>query len=278
MKVVIAGLGLIGGSVALALKRQINVELKGIDKNAAHGNKALKLGLVPEVTNWASGLEWADVIILAIPVNAIEDQLSDLLDRVRANQTIIDLGSTKAEMVNSIKGHKNRGRWVAAHPLAGTEYSGPEAAVYGLFEGKKNIVCHPEQSDADALKTAYVIFEALGLHTLEMDAAEHDKHLAYVSHLSHVSSFMLGLAVLQKEKDAANILNLAGTGFASTVRLAKSLPATWLPIFMANRCHVLEALETYQQCLDSFKLALQNNNAEALMQLMNDANAIKKIL
>ncbi|HMS99718.1 MAG TPA: prephenate dehydrogenase [Saprospiraceae bacterium] len=278
MKVVIAGLGLIGGSVALALKRQINVELKGIDKNAAHGKKALKLGLVPEVTNWASGLEWADVIILAIPVNAIEDQLSDLLDRVRADQTIIDLGSTKAEMVNSIKGHKNRGRWVAAHPLAGTEYSGPEAAVYGLFEGKKNIVCHPEQSDADALKTAYVIFEALGLHTLEMDAAEHDKHLAYVSHLSHVSSFMLGLAVLQKEKDAANILNLAGTGFASTVRLAKSLPATWLPIFMANRCHVLEALETYQQCLDSFKLALQNNNAEALMQLMNDANAIKKIL
>lgn len=278
MKVVIAGLGMIGGSVALALKRQINVELKGIDKNAAHGNKALKLGLVPEVTNWASGLEWADVIILAIPVNAIEDQLSDLLDRVRADQTIIDLGSTKAEMVNSIKGHKNRGRWVAAHPLAGTEYSGPEAAVYGLFEGKKNIVCHPEQSDADALKTAYVIFEALGLHTLEMDAAEHDKHLAYVSHLSHVSSFMLGLAVLQKEKDAANILNLAGTGFASTVRLAKSLPATWLPIFMANRCHVLEALETYQQCLDSFKLALQNNNAEALMQLMNDANAIKKIL
>ena len=278
MKVVIAGLGLIGGSVALALKRQINVELKGIDMNAAHGNKALKLGLVPEVTNWASGLEWADVIILAIPVNAIEDQLSDLLDRVRADQTIIDLGSTKAEMVNSIKGHKNRGRWVAAHPLAGTEYSGPEAAVYGLFEGKKNIVCHPEQSDADALKTAYVIFEALGLHTLEMEAAEHDKHLAYVSHLSHVSSFMLGLAVLQKEKDAANILNLAGTGFASTVRLAKSLPATWLPIFMANRCHVLEALETYQQCLDSFKLALQNNNAEALMQLMNDANAIKKIL
>ena len=278
MKVVIAGLGLIGGSVALALKRQINVELKGIDKNAAHGNKALKLGLVPEVTNWASGLEWADVIILAIPVNAIEDQLSDLLDRVRADQTIIDLGSTKAEMVNSIKGHKNRGRWVAAHPLAGTEYSGPEAAVYGLFEGKKNIVCHPEQSDVDALKTAYVIFEALGLHTLEMDAAEHDKHLAYVSHLSHVSSFMLGLAVLQKEKDAANILNLAGTGFASTVRLAKSLPATWLPIFMANRCHVLEALETYQQCLDSFKVALQNNNAEALMQLMNDANAIKKIL
>lgn len=278
MKVVIAGLGLIGGSVALALKRQINVELKGIDKNAAHGNKALKLGLVPEITNWTSGLEWADVIILAIPVNAIEDQLSDLLDRVRSDQTIIDLGSTKAEMVNSIKGHKNRGRWVAAHPLAGTEYSGPEAAVYGLFEGKKNIVCHPEQSDADALKTAYVIFEALGLHTLEMEAAEHDKHLAYVSHLSHVSSFMLGLAVLQKEKDAANILNLAGTGFASTVRLAKSLPATWLPIFMANRCHVLEALETYQQCLDSFRVALQNNNAEALMQLMNDANAIKKIL
>ena len=278
MKVVIAGLGLIGGSVALALKRQINVELKGIDMNAAHGNKALKLGLVPEVTNWASGLEWADVIILAIPVNAIEDQLSDLLDRVRVDQTIIDLGSTKAEMVNSIKGHKNRGRWVPAHPLAGTEYSGPEAAVYGLFEGKKNIVCHPEQSDADALKTASVIFEALGLHTLEMDAAEHDKHLAYVSHLSHVSSFMLGLAVLQKEKDAANILNLAGTGFASTVRLAKSLPATWLPIFMANRCHVLEALETYQQCLDSFRVALQNNNAEALMQLMNDANAIKKIL
>ncbi|MBK8111433.1 MAG: prephenate dehydrogenase [Saprospiraceae bacterium] len=278
MKVVIAGLGLIGGSVALALKRQINVELKGIDMNAAHGNKALKLGLVPEVTNWASGLEWADVIILAIPVNAIEDQLSDLLDRVRADQTIIDLGSTKAEMVNSIKGHKNRGRWVAAHPLAGTEYSGPEAAVYGLFEGKKNIVCHPEQSDADALKTAYDIFTALGLHTLEMDAAEHDKHLAYVSHLSHVSSFMLGLAVLQKEKDAANILNLAGTGFASTVRLAKSLPATWLPIFMTNRSHVLEALETYQQCLDSFRVALQNNNAEALMQLMNDANAIKKIL
>ncbi|MBK7790681.1 MAG: prephenate dehydrogenase [Saprospiraceae bacterium] len=278
MKVVIAGLGLIGGSVALALKRQINVELKGIDMNAAHGNKALKLGLVPEVTNWASGLEWADVIILAIPVNAIEDQLSDLLDRVRADQTIIDLGSTKAEMVNSIKGHKNRGRWVAAHPLAGTEYSGPEAAVYGLFEGKKNIVCHPEQSDADALKTAYDIFTALGLHTLEMDAAEHDKHLAYVSHLSHVSSFMLGLAVLQKEKDAANILNLAGTGFASTVRLAKSLPATWLPIFMTNRCHVLEALETYQQCLDSFRVALQNNNAEALMQLMNDANDIKKIL
>lgn len=278
MKVAIAGLGLIGGSAALALKRQIHVELRGIEQNAQHAAKALELGLVPEIIDWQKAIIWADVIILAIPVNAIQSQLLTLLNQLRADQTIIDLGSTKSNMVSALQGHKNRGRWVAAHPLAGTEYSGPEAAVYGLFEGKKNIVCNAEQSDADALSTASDIFLALGLQTLEMDADEHDKHLAYVSHLSHVSSFMLGLAVLQKEKDAASILNLAGTGFASTVRLAKSLPATWLPIFEANRLNVLESLDTYLDCLHNFRNALDNNDTHALIEMMNQANAIKKIL
>lgn len=278
MKVVIAGMGLIGGSVALALKRQMYVELKGIDQHPAHALKAVELGLVPEMTDWTNAMAWANVIILAVPVHAIENQLTTLLEGVRSDQTIIDLGSTKSRMVAAFAGHKNRGRWVAAHPLAGTEYSGPEAAFYGLFEGKKNIVCNPEQNDVDALKTAFEIFAALGLQTMEMDAAEHDRHLAYVSHLSHVSSFMLGLAVLQKEKDAANILNLAGTGFASTVRLAKSLPDTWLPIFEANSANVLEALDTYMECLGHFREALSAHNMDTLEDLMTRANAIKKIL
>jgi prephenate dehydrogenase len=278
MKIAIAGLGLIGGSVALALKRQIHVDLRGIEKSVVHAQKALELGLVSQIITWNEALAWADVIILAMPVNAIKDTLVALLGKLRSDQTIIDLGSTKSEMVAAMAAHKNRGRWVAAHPLAGTEYSGPEAAQYGLFEGKKNIICNAAQCDADALKTAYDLFAAMGLQTLEMEAEEHDQHLAYVSHLSHISSFMLGLAVLQKEKDAANILNLAGTGFASTVRLAKSLPDTWLPIFEANSANVLEALDTYMECLGHFRAALSAHNMQTLEDLMTRANAIKKIL
>ncbi|HRD06072.1 MAG: prephenate dehydrogenase [Saprospiraceae bacterium] len=278
MKIVIAGLGLIGGSVALALKRQINVQLKGVEINDAHAQKAIELGLVDQIITWDEALSWADVIVLAMPVNAITNSLVELLDKVRTNQTIIDLGSTKSGMVTALTAHKNRGRWVAAHPLAGTEFSGPEAALYGLFEGKKNIICNASQSDADALKTAYDLFLALGLQTLEMEADEHDQHLAYVSHLSHVSSFMLGLAVLNREKDASNILNLAGTGFASTVRLAKSLPETWLPIFNSNRNYVLDALDTYIECLTKFSTALKNEDDEGLYRLMLEANEIKKIL
>ena len=278
MKVSIIGLGLIGGSIARDLKSQINVTVYGVDNNPSHADQALELGLVHEMKELNEAVELSDVIIIAIPVNHIEDMLPKVLDQVKEHQTVIDVGSTKEEICTAVQSHPKRNRFVAAHPLAGTEYSGPTAAIPRLFVDKKNIICDKHRSSPDALETALKIFNSMGMKTYFLNPSEHDKHLAYVSHLSHVSSFMLGLTVLDIEKDERQIFNLASTGFASTVRLAKSNPKTWAPIFEKNKQHLATALESYINYLTQFKEAIQSNDVTSSRKLMQEANDIKRIL
>lgn len=278
MKVTIVGLGLIGGSIARDLKSQINVSVTGVDNNMDHQKMAMELGLVHEVMDFNIGIRKADVIILAIPVDKIEGVLPEVLDMIDGTQVVIDVGSTKEFICKSVVDHPKRSRFVAAHPLAGTEFSGPTAALQRLFVNKKNIICERDKSDTDALDTALKVFNSMGMKTYFLDPQEHDKHLAYVSHLSHVSSFMLGLTVLDIEKDESQIFNLASTGFASTVRLAKSNPETWAAIFEKNNNHLSTALESYIDYLRKFKEAIDANDSEATRKLMAEANDIKRIL
>ena len=278
MKIGIIGLGLIGGSMAKDLRSQINVAVYGVDSNDSHCEKALQMGLVDEILTLDATINTCDVLILATPVHHIETFLPSLLDAIKEDGLIIDVGSTKAGICKAVNDHHRRGRYVPAHPLAGTEYSGPEAAVKALFAGKKNIVCEKPLIDEDALALALKIFESMGMITLFMMAEEHDRHLAYVSHLSHVSSFMLGHTVLDIEKDEKQIFNLAGTGFESTVRLAKSNPNTWAPIFQKNKNHISTALGSYITLLSAFKKALDNDDEQQLLAFMKEANAIQKIL
>ena len=278
MKVTIVGLGLIGGSIARDLRSQINVSVSGVDSNIDHQIMATELGLVHEVLDINMGIRKADVIILAIPVDKIESILPEVLDMIDGTQVVIDVGSTKELICKSVSDHPKRGRFVAAHPLAGTEFSGPTAALQRLFVDKKNIICERDRSDTDAMDIALKVFTSLGMKTYFLNPEEHDKHLAYVSHLSHVSSFMLGLTVLDIEKDESQIFNLASTGFASTVRLAKSNPQTWAAIFEKNNNHLSTALESYITYLRKFKEAIDVNDSDATLKLMAEANEIKRIL
>lgn len=278
MNIVIIGMGLIGGSLAKDLKSQINVRVLGVDANPDHHKMAEELNLVEEMVSLDRALLEAQVIILAMPVDAIEKLLPELLDKITEDQIVTDVGSTKGSICKVIENHPKRNRYVAAHPLAGTEYSGPQAAISHLFVGKKNIICESEKSDKSALEMVEKIFQSVGLTNLYMSPAEHDKHLAYVSHLSHVSSFMLGLTVLDIEKDEKQIFNLASTGFASTVRLAKSNPKTWSAIFTKNNEHLSIALGSYITYLQKFKKAIDDKDLLMTEALMIEANDIKKIL
>jgi len=241
-------------------------------------NQALDLGLVHAVAGLDDGIKDAEMVIISIPVNKIEGLLPMVLDKIDSKTTVIDVGSTKDEICRTVSKHPNRKRFVAAHPLAGTEFSGPTAAIKGLFQNKKNIICEKDKSAPDALDTALKLFASLGMTTTFMSPKEHDKHLAYVSHLSHVSSFMLGLTVLDIEKDEKQIFDLAGTGFASTVRLAKSNPQTWSAIFNKNRKYLIEALDSYILHLQNFRNHIDSKNVEATEQLMAESNKIKRIL
>ncbi len=278
MKVTVIGLGLIGGSIAKDLKSQLNVKVFGVDSSEDHVKQALEMGLIHASTDLVSGIENADIVIISIPVNIIESLLPEVLEKISENTTVIDVGSTKEEICRSITKHPKRSRFVAAHPLAGTEFSGPGAAIKGLFQNKKNIICEKEKTAPDALDVALRLFESLGMTTTFMSPKEHDKHLAYVSHLSHVSSFMLGLTVLDIEKDEKQIFDLAGTGFASTVRLAKSNPKTWSAIFGKNRKYLLEALDSYIIHLQNFRMLIDNKDIEGTEILMAESNKIKRIL
>lgn len=278
MKITIVGLGLIGGSIAKDLHSQINVEVLGVDVNPDHCKEALELNLISNIVTLDEAIIVSDVIIFAVPVDVLERLLPTVLDSLSDNQVIIDVGSTKLLISEAVVNHPKRGQFVAAHPLAGTEFSGPQAAMRGLFNGKKNIVCDRNLSDEVALTKAVKIFESLGLVQMYMDSSEHDKHMAYVSHLSHVTSFMLGLTVLDIEKDEKQIFNLAGTGFASTVRLAKSNPNTWSPIFMKNRKNISTAIEQYISWMQKFKEALDEDDSEKLKEYMVAANDIKRVL
>lgn len=278
MKITVIGLGLIGGSIAKDLKSQLNVKVYGVDSSESHQKLAMDHGLVHEIVSLDEGLKLADIVILAIPVDKIEGILPNILDQIDQKTTVIDVGSTKSDICNAISLHPRRSRFVAAHPLAGTEFSGPTAALKGLFQNKKNIITEPEKSDVDALESALKVFESLGMVTSFMTAEEHDKHLAYVSHLSHVSSFMLGLTVLDIEKDEKQIFELASTGFESTVRLAKSNPKTWSAIFHKNKKYLLEALDSYIVHLENFRHHIRENDTEETERLMIGSNDIKRIL
>lgn len=279
MNVTIIGVGLIGGSLGLELRSDSRFSrITGIDISEENTRQAVQLGLIDSWSSLDEGLALADVVLLAVPVNVIAQLISEVLERTSPDAVIIDTGSTKAAICKSVQHHPKRGRFVAAHPIAGTENSGPSAAFSGLFRGKMNIVCEKERTDEDALKLALDIFSLAGMHTIFMDPDEHDRHLAYVSHLSHVSSFLLGQTVLDIEQNEKHIAMLAGSGFASTVRLAKSSPAMWAPIFEQNREYLSQALQEYILHLQRFQYHLMKGNTNELYSIMQQANEIRRIL
>ncbi|MCA6381422.1 MAG: prephenate dehydrogenase [Cytophagales bacterium] len=279
MKIAIVGLGLIGGSLAIDLRsKKIATRLIGIDFNEGHARKALELGLVDEILTEERAFAESDVVILAIPVNTIGALLPSILDRIAKNTVVIDTGSTKTMICKSVTQHNRRTQFVAAHPISGTENSGPTAALKGLFEGKTNIICEKEQSSDSSLAVAKMIFDSVGMNTIFMEPDEHDKHVAYVSHLSHVSSFLLGQTVLDIEKDEKNIFDLAGSGFASTVRLAKSSPAMWAPIFEQNSEYLSQALLEYIMHLQKFHYHLMKKDTKELVKTLTKANEIRRVL
>ena len=277
-RVVIIGLGLIGGSLAIDLRRLYpNLELLGMDKNPDHLRQAKELGLIDSETSQEE-LQSADMVVLAIPVHATAEQLSEVLDQVGDRTLVVDMGSTKAAICQAVSEHPNRRNYLAMHPIAGTEFSGPSAAISGLFEGKTNIICEVEKTSLPLQERGLEICRALGMRIRYMDPQAHDKHLAYVSHLSHVSSFMLGKTVMDIEKNQRDIFDLAGSGFESTVRLAKSNPNMWAPIFSVNRGHLIDSLSAYIENLESFKSLLESDDENGMHQEMKEINSITHIL
>lgn len=278
MVITVVGVGLIGGSMAIALKEKgLAAKMIGVEANPAHQRKAIELGLVDELLPLKEAVAAADFVILATPVNALMELVPTVLDNVE-KQVVMDAGSTKSGLLERISGHPKRGRFVATHPMWGTEYSGPEAAVKGAFVSKATVICNREESDADALKMVEKVYEALGMHLVYMNAQDHDVHVAYVSHISHITSFALANTVLEKEKEEEAIFELASGGFESTVRLAKSNPAMWVPIFKENRDNVLDVLNEHISQLRKFKACLEKENYEYLTDLIAHANKIRKII
>ena len=278
MRVTVIGLGLIGGSMALDLRKAgVASRVAGHDLNDTHAQEALSLGLVDELVS-GDDVASADLVIVAIPVGAIARTLPGILDAIKADAVVIDAGSTKGLICKAVAAHRNRGQYVAVHPIAGTENSGPSAAFAGLFVNKTNIICERDRTSPAALEKALGVFEVLGMNTIFMEPEEHDRHVAYVSHLSHVSSFLLGQTVLDIERDEKNIFALAGSGFASTVRLAKSSPDMWAPIFEQNAEYLSQALLEYIMHLQRFQYHLQKRDIKELHRIMSQANRIRDIL
>lgn len=276
--VTIIGIGLIGGSMAISLKENgIAQKIIGVDSNKEHSEKALQLKLVDEITGLDDAIAASDLIILAVPVDASEKLLPGILDQV-VNQVVMDVSSIKNGIISVVSDHPFRKRFVATHPMWGTEYSGPEAAVSGAFINKATIICNKHESDADAVELVESIYKILGMHILYMDAAAHDLHAAYVSHISHITSFALANTVLEKEREENAIFEMASAGFESTVRLAKSNPAMWVPIFMQNRENVLDVLNEHISQLRKFKSCLEKENYEYLQELIENANRIGRII
>lgn len=276
--VAIIGVGLIGGSLAIRLhEKKLASRLLGVDTSASHAAKALELELVDEMVTMDEAIEQADVLVLAIPVDQVRLLLPTLLDRIR-QQVVLDLGSTKSQLVDAVKHHPRRGRYVASHPMWGTEYSGPAAARTDAYINKAVIICNASETDEDALEWTRAMYRKIGMHLLEMEAGAHDLHAAYVSHISHITSFALANTVLKKEQQEQAIFEMASAGFESTVRLAKSNPAMWLPIFMQNKENVLDVLNEHIDQLIQFRDSIQNEDAEGLKKLMEKANDIRRIL
>ena len=279
MKILIAGLGLIGGSFALALRdRGIADEILGVEKSDENAAEALRLGLADRIVTLEEGVPQADLVVLATPVDTIPLMAVKALNHVTDRQVVMDMGSIKAELCEVISMHARRGRFVAAHPMWGTEYSGPRAAQHGAFTGRNAVLCEAERSDADALATVERIFRTLDVPVVYMGAEEHDMHAAYVSHISHVTSFALALTVLEKEREERHIFDLAGGGFESTVRLAKSAAATWVPILLRNKYNVLDVLREHIHQLHIMRRMIDRDDAEGLTSAFGKANSIQRII
>jgi prephenate dehydrogenase len=278
MTVSVIGTGLIGGSLALTLKgNSFCNKVIGVDSNIANAQAALQLQIVDKIDTLKDAVRNSDFIIIAVPVDVALGVLPQVLDLID-NQVVIDVGSTKEQIVKTVSAHPKRKRFVATHPIWGTEYSGPQAAVKDGFKGKVTVICNREESDPDALSLVEKMYDSLGMNRFYMDAVNHDVHAAYVSHISHITSFALALSVLEKEKEEDTIFELAGGGFESTVRLAKSSPDTWIPILKQNRSNVLDVLNEQIFQLKQMKKLLEMEEFDTLYKLIQQANEIRKIL
>ena len=276
--VFVIGVGLIGGSLCLDIKKIYpKVKVYGIDTSIENLDMAVKLNLI----DYKSSLDFlykADLVLISTPVDVANKIIIDVLNNINSKSLVIDFGSTKTNICSTVDNHKKRRNYLASHPIAGTEFSGPNAAFSGLFNNKTMILCDTEKTDPNLLATAETIFRTMDMNIRYMDSFSHDKHIAYVSHLSHISSFMLGKTVMDKEKNENNIFDMAGSGFESTVRLAKSSPEMWTPILELNKENIVESLEEYIMNLNNFKNLLQNDKFGELKNQMTRTNYIKNIL
>lgn len=278
MNVFIIGIGLIGGSLAKDIKQLYpNAKIYGVDTNMEHLEEALALNLIDAKSDYTE-LSLADIVAVCIPVDVLVSELPGILDAVNDGAIVFDAGSTKSLICKAVEGHPKRRNFLACHPISGTEFSGPSAAIPDLYQGKTNIICEVEKTAFKLQEKALHLFQQLGMRIRYMNPEAHDKHIAYVSHLSHISSFMLGKTVIEKERNERDIFDMAGSGFESTVRLAKSSPDMWTPIFEQNKHNVVETLEEYIRNLEQFKQMLLQENFEGIHREMDNTNKIREIL
>ena len=278
-KVLIVGVGLIGGSFALALKEHSHIEFGGFDLDRNNLEEAKRLGLIQETfASYHMAVKWADLVLLTIPVQAIKAILPETLDLLEAHQVLVDFGSTKSSICSVADSHPKRKQFIAGHPIAGTEHSGPAAAFDTLFKDQNLILCDTEKTDRDLLMQFEQLATAAGFYLTKMDAEEHDRHLAYISHLSHVSSYVLSNTVLKKEEDGEVILDLAGSGFESTVRLAKSSPEMWSSIFLENKAMILNGIAAYKEELSRLEDLIRQDQAAGISAYLQEGRRIRKIL
>jgi len=278
MKVGIIGLGLIGSSLALKIGEAYNdITIYGEDISESNLNYTIENRII---SNKLEEKDYSklDILFVAIPVDQVLKVLSPILDKVGENTLVVDLGSTKKPICDLVNSNQNRRKFLAAHPIAGTEFSGPISADISLFDNKTIILCETEKTENRLLNIAKDLFLSIGMSIKEMTADEHDKHIAYVSHLSHITSFMLGKTVMDKEKDEETIYDMAGSGFESTVRLGKSSPSMWTPIFNQNKKNIIDALDEYLKNIKNFKHLIETDNLSEMFNEMKEINGIKNIL
>ena len=275
----VIGLGLIGGSLALDLKRRGFAQtVLGVEKDSVAAQAALTIGLADEIVPLETCVQKADILVVAVPVSAAVKLVPEILDGIGPEQLVIDVCSTKEHICAAVKYHPARKQFVCTHPMAGTEYSGPWAAQPGLFDGRACIFADQEESAPWAVQDILELYSCLNMRPIFMSSSSHDVHTAYVSHISHVTSFALALTVLDKEKDEKHIFDLASGGFSSTVRLAKSNADMWIPILTQNHNNVLQVMDTYIEKMQQFRDAVASYDEDALRKLIEDANKIKRII
>ena len=281
MIVGIIGLGLIGGSMAIDLKRRgFAQQVLGVEAEPVNAAAALSIGLADEVVDLKECVDRSDLIVVAVPVGTAQALLPVILDMIPegSDKVVMDVCSTKEQLVRSVESHPARAHYVASHPMAGTEYSGPWAAMSGMYDGHACIICDAEKSYPEAVSKVEALYDALNMRVICMDSSSHDLHTAYVSHISHVTSFALALTVLEKERDEKHIFDLASGGFSSTVRLAKSSPDMWTPILTQNKENVLHVMDTYIEKMNAFRQAVAEGDEDAIRSLIEEANRIRRII